>query len=190
MKCGPGFKKNIGFKQYGGIGEKILSPNSETWQYYRRKETNASYGTVTFEGDGNRVKLTIDKVNNVYTSVQTGIMSKEKINFAPFTKLKITYISTTTNTDNYVNQVFCGDKILSNIPDYNSNTNWRDWDSLVANGSINKNIANLGISANAVAVEYDITSITNENYLYVSNRYTHNLQTGTGNLYVYDVKLS
>ena len=188
MKCGPGFKTNVGFKQYTGSLKKVLKFNNSTWQLYRRKEVNASYGTVTLTDLAN---LYIKKVNDPLTSLQAGIVSKEKINFSQYTKLKITYVSMTTNTDNYTNQVFCSDTMIENIPDYNSSVNWRDWDSLFARGAVLNHIANLEIpesSENYVTIECDITSITNENYLYISSRYENNMQAGTGDLYVSGVE--
>ena len=169
--------------------KKILLPTATYWQYYARKEEKATYGTVNFETD--RIKMTVSIINTNQSSVQTGVVSKEKLSFSQFTKLKITYFSTTTNTDNYVNQVFCGNIMLANIPTFTSNTLWRDYDWIVANSGIIRNIAsNLAISAIPVTLEYDISGIDTENYLYISNRYTYNVQTGTGNLYIYNVELS
>lgn len=189
MKCGPGFKTNIGFKQHRRGLKKVLKPNSATWQHYRRKEDGAAYGTVTFEAT--RAVLYTPKVNASYSFNQVGIVSKEKIHFGAYNKLKLTYISTSTNETGLTMVVFCADKMINNIPDNSSNTVApMDLDNLTVQSAIVKNIAYLGLVGVATVVEYDISNIKTENYLYIHNRYVNNNQAGNSYLYIYDVELS
>lgn len=187
MKCGYGFKMGYGFKG-GGSGGLLLKPTSTNWQYYRRKENNASYGTATFNSDNVHMQTT--KINATFSSTQVGIMSKFPLDFSQYTKLVVTYLSSTTNADGFSNVVFASTKQLTNIPDVTSNdSTWLDLNLLTSIGATNITIANPTASAK-ITVEYDITSLAYVGYLYLRTSFTNTgTNTGTGNLYVYDVEL-
>lgn len=186
MRRGPGFKCTPGFGAYNSIDKKVLKPNAATWQYYRRKENGATYGTVVFEAT--RAVLTVPKVNAEYTANQVGIVSKEKIHFGAYNKLKITYISNSSNETGLSRAVFYSNKLVQNIPDNNANTVIFDLNNLAAQGATTAIISNPGPVAGATVVEYDISNIKTENYLYIHTRYVNNYQVGTGYLYIYDVE--
>lgn len=187
MKCGYGFKMGYGFKG-GGSGGLLITPTSTNWQQYRRKEPNASYGTVTFQAD--RIAMVVNKASGSLTSTQTGVFSKFKISTSDYTKLAITYIALTTSAIEYFNQIYFSDKMLTNYPDYNSTTNWYDRDELTASGAVISQVVYPNLSSVAIKVEYDISLITGAKYLYVGNWYNNTgTNNGIGELYIYNVEL-
>lgn len=166
---------------------KILAPTTTDWYLMRRKENSGVYGTITV--NATNIYMVNNKAPGNYTSCEVDLMSKAKIDFSKYTKLRITYTYTKdTGLTGQGVQIYGSTALPLQIGDYSANiysgsTAWDVLNAAQGNGGTLTALGTLALSNTQTTVEINIDTLNTLNYL-ILRVYVNNSGSNTGNQYM------